>query len=414
MRNLAHISIIFCLCLFLTHDIYSQQTISGNILAVEDSMPIIGAHILLKGAVVGTSNSPDGSFIFTTNSFPVNITFSHVSFQNKDIEIKKPSSNLTIQLSKKINTLPDVNVNSVPQRNIIKGKKIYVIDYGFEGDSILLLAYKNLNEIKASLILINSDGDTLSSAKLDDFDYIYADCFQNNHLISSRFASQIFVDDHNIRLLYKIKKDSFLNIFNSIEAYKNSKFYIHKNSASNQIVKKYIFDSKDSTFKIFRNFTDEAGLERLSDKSRLQSMDGYTSADARLEEMCFYNKKILPLMIVGDSIIIFNTLENLIEIYSCSGNLLSSKKMSFHQSRFWDKNFIQDKITGKIFTQFTKLGITSLCEINLKNGELEREIKIPQMNFVQKISVHNNRIYFLYNDNENHLYKQIFAMNYEI
>ena len=88
--------------------------------------------------------------------------------------------------------------------------------------------------------------------------------------------------------------------------------------------------------------------------------------------------------------------------------------MSFHQSRFWDKNFIQDKITGKIFTQFTKLGITSLCEINLKNGELEREIKIPQMNFVQKISVHNNRIYFLYNDNENHLYKQIFAMNYEI
>ena len=262
--------------------------------------------------------------------------------------------------------------------------------------------------------MINSDGDTLSSAKLDDFDYIYADCFQNNHLISSRFASQIFVDDHNIRLLYKIKKDSFLNIFNSIEAYKNSKFYIHKNSASNQIVKKYIFDSKDSTFKIFRNFTDEAGLERLSDKSRLQSMDGYTSADARFEEMCFYNKKILPLMIVGDSIIIFNTLENLIEIYSCSGNLLSSKKMSFHQSRFWDKNFIQDKITGKIFTQFTKLGITSLCEINLKNGELEREIKIPQMNFVQKISVHNNRIYFLYNDNENHLYKQIFAMNYEI
>ena len=273
------------------------------------------------------------------------------------------------------------------------------------------MSYKNRKQNQAALITINAEGDTLKSCEIIKPDYLYGDCFGINHLIDKYNSSQIFVDSSDIKLLYQVKKDSFLNMFKSIVGYSNHRFYIRINDVANQVVRLYLLDSRDTIFREIVTLVDEGGLERLSDKGRLQSTKGYSAADARFEEMCFYNPKVIPIFISNDSIFIFNTIDDKLEIYNNSGRILGMSDFDFHHSRYWDKKILQDRMTGRIFTQFTKGGVTTIAEVDLHTGKLGNKTKIPKMNFVQKISVNDNKIYFLYNDVTNNSYKQIYSMN---
>jgi len=398
--------------IFSSIGLFAQSTLTGCILSQQDSLPVIGAHLIINGTVRAATQAPDGSFSLSEKHFPVYVNISHISYYQTTIKIQNPNDKIQIFLKRKEFSLPQTEISAIPQRNLIKDKKIYVIDYAFEGNSILLLSYKNQKQNQAALITINTDGDTLKSCDIHKPDYLYSDCFGINHLINKYMASQVFVDSNDIKLLYEVKKDSFLQIFNAIVGYSDHKFYIRQNDWSNQVVRLFVFDSKDTSFAEFATIVDEGGLERLSDKSRLQNAKGYSPSDARFEEMCFYNSKVVPIVVRNDSVLIFNTIDNKLEIFNCSGNVLGAIDFDFHLSNNWDKKIMQDRITGKIYTQFTKGGITTLAEVNIQTGTLGKITEIPAMNFVQKISINDNKVYFLYNDIHNNSYKQIYSMRF--
>jgi len=390
--------------------LFAQISVSGTILSSRDSSAVPGTHIIINGTVATTTNS-NGSFSFTVKRLPVFLTISHVAFIPRQVEINEKSNRTRIFIQQKTISLPQYEVSAIPQHNLIKNKKLYVTDYAFQGNDLVLLSYKNRKTNQSALILINDNGDTLKSCSLQLPDFIYSDCFGINHLIDNHNASQIFIDENDIKLLYKIQKDSFLQIFKSIIGYDGRRFYIRRNELQNQVVSIYVFDTQDTAFHNFATITDDAGLERLSDKARLQSSKGYSFADARFEEMCFYNEKPVELLIRNDSILIFNPVDCCIEIFDTTGRNMANINAGFFNSRHWDKKILQDKITGRIYTQFTKGGITTIAEIDIKNGKTGKRIKIPQMNFVQNIKINNNKIYFLYNDTSNYSYKQIYSMN---
>lgn len=410
-RKLINLIILIGIGFSLPLGLFAQSCITGYVLCQQDSMPVNSAHLVVNGTVRAATQAPDGSFSFSVDKFPVYVTISHISYYHTTIKVNDTHQKLNVFLERKMTTLPQVEISALPQRNLIKDKKIYVIDYAFEGNSILLLSYKNRKQNQAALISINSNGDTLKSCDIQKPDYLYGDCFGINHLINKYTAQQIFVDSDDIKLLYQVKKDSFLNMFSSIVGYSNHKFYIRVNEVENQVVRLFVFDSQDTSLRELVTIVDERGLERLSDKGRLQSAKGYSAADARFEEMCFYNSKVIPIFIKNDSVVIFNTIDDKLETYNNRGKLLGITDFDFHHSGTWDKKFMQDRITGKIYTQFTKRGVTSIAEVDIHTGELDKKTKIPAMNFVQKIAVNDNKIYFLYNDLANNSYKQIYSMN---
>lgn len=385
------------------------QSLSGYVLNINDSTPIPGVHLTIQGTVRATSQSPSGSFLIDEIYKGKTVTVSHIGFDIKKVNLSEP--NTTIYLSPKIHQLNSVNISSKPFINIIADKKMYIIDFAFYKNQLLAISLNNRKDNNANLVLINQFGDTNRSTAIENPEFLFTDCFNNQHLIEKNIASQIFVDSIDIKLLFPAEKEYFINTFEQIIGYSNGRFLIRKDHFANQVVEFIIVNSIDTSSKILTVIADEAGLERLSDRGRLEGSIGFTEHDARFEAMCFYSKKDLYTIIDNDLIMIFNTVSNKIEEYDFDGSKISETDFDFHLRKDWDKIIIRDDFTHKIYAQFTKNGITTLSEIDKKNGQLINHVTIPGINFAQKIKINDHKIYFLYNDPANGDYKQLFAMN---
>lgn len=405
MRKSLTIWIVLLICTLTLN----SQSINGLIVDKKTGNPLVGAHFIEDGTRRVFISKPDGSFEIEVTKIPTVINISHVGYKTKSVELKR-FDEIIVSMEVDERKLSEVVISAIPQRNILKDKKIYVFDYGFDGENILLLGYTKKSSTKPSLMLINGRGDTLETKNLASGKSIYTDCFSTNHLITNQSASQIYYDGSAIQLLYEINKDTFMNSFNSIVGYRNGKFIIKQNLNSNQIVRFYSFDIADSSLKMLTEITDEGGIERLSDKGRLQSYQDYTKSDARFEEMCFYREKDIYTFLQNDSIIIFNTVDNLIQIYNFDGDKIHEVSFVAHVSRTWDRNFFMAN-ANSFYTNFTEQGITKVCRINISTGEIDKTIFIPKMNHTEKIKINGNKLYFLYKNSEVEDIKQLYCMN---
>lgn len=386
-----------------------QFTITGIVLNAADSTPIIGAHLTINGIVVATSREPDGSFLFSSQKHNEILKITHISYDSREIELN--NSKLIVYLKPSIKELQIVNISSKPYRNIISNTKMYLIDYTFYKNQLLAISLNNRKNKEAKLVLIGTEGDTTLSTEVDAPEYLFIDCFNNHHLIEKSMALQIYIDSAKISLIYPNQKDVLLNTFDQIIGYYDHKFLLRRNYFENQLVEFILFDELTRKAILLTSIIDEGGMERLSDKARLQSSEGYSEHDARFEAMCFYAKKDIITLFDSNLIRIFNTVDGLMEIYDFEGNLLNSVKMSFYTGKGWDKCILTDETNGKLYTHFTVAGITTLYEIDKTTAQINQPVKIPGINFAQKIKVNSGKIYFLYNDAANSDYKQLFAMN---
>ncbi len=401
--------LIIWMLLMLNFVVINAQTINGLVVDKKTGNPLVGAHVIEEGMRRVFISKPDGSFELAVSTIPTTINISHVGYKTKSVELKRYEE-IIVSMEEDEKKLSEVVISSLPQRNILKSSKIYVFDYGFEGDKILLLGYTQKSKSKPALMIINSLGDTLETRNIPSGNRIYTDCFDINHLITQSTASQIHYDGKAIQLLYETHKDTFLNSFNSIVGYYDGKFLIRQNTNSNQMVRFFTFNFADSSLNMLTEIVDEEGLERLSDKGRLQSYQDYTKSDARFEEMCFYREKELATFLQNDSIIIFNTVDGKIEIFNFQGTKIHEATFLAHQSRFWDRNFFMAN-GNSFYTNFTEQGITKVCKINIANGEIDKTIYIPKMNHTEKIKINGNKLYFLYKNSEVEEVKQLFCMN---
>jgi len=315
---------------------------------------------------------------------------------------------LNVYLTPATYELGTFEISSLPYRNIIADKKLYVIDFDFYDNQLLAISLNNRRLRESQLILISENGDTAKATNINNPEYLYKDCFGNHHLIEEKTASQIFQDSLRLLLLYPNNKDIFLNSFASIEGYYNGRFLLRIDRFDNQVIDFYLVDENSQAIFKLTTIADEAGLERLSDKGRLQSMEGYSEHDARFEEMCFYNKK--PVLSISENgyIFIFNTVENSIEKYDYHGNFYFQKEIDFAQRPGWEETILYDEKNGTYFTAFSKGGITTIYELYIDEGKLGKSMKIPNLQYVQKLKINNGKAYFLYNDPSNYEYKQLF------
>ncbi len=256
-------------------------------------------------------------------------------------------------------------------------------------------------------MIINNNGDTLKSKKIKDIDEIYQDCFDINHLLCEEMAYQVFIKKNSIDLIYPVKIDSFKNSFYTVLDKNDQHFYYRINTFANQILDFYVFDEEKRDLFNFRTIADDAGLERLSDRARIIS----SGSHPRFEQMFYYSKKHAPLLIIEDTILIFNYINDKIEFYKPNGDFISSVDIKYHKNRNWKKELYLDEATNNIYTVIKDGGISTLYKVDYHNGQTTAVLKIPKFQFVQNIKVKNNILYFLFNDVEEYNYKQLFTMN---
>ncbi|SDD83674.1 TonB-linked outer membrane protein, SusC/RagA family [Pricia antarctica] len=65
----------------------AQGTITGNVTASVDGLPLPAVNVVVKGTTVGTTTDFDGNYEITVNDFPVILVFSSLGYAEKEVEV---------------------------------------------------------------------------------------------------------------------------------------------------------------------------------------------------------------------------------------------------------------------------------------------------------------------------------------
>ncbi|MFH2142248.1 MAG: hypothetical protein ABIJ97_07495, partial [Bacteroidota bacterium] len=228
------------------------------------------------------------------------------------------------------------------------------------------------------------------------------DCLDNLYIVNKDSAFKINLIEKNVYYEKGLEIESFKEKLLPCVTNLNNITYLKQYYYNNQVLSYYSINSEDSLLKEFRIIADYAGLRMLIDRDRFNAMGTKppSEADKRFEEMCFFDPIFAPLVKVKDKICIFNYVDSVIEIYNKYGKSVNEIPVRFHSDKTWKEEIYVDNITGKVFTLFKKNGISTIKEINMTDGKLERSIKIPNLYFIEKIKINDDCIYFLYRKNE--------------
>jgi hypothetical protein len=371
-----------------------------------------GAGIQIAGTANVSLSDTDGNFSIKTKTLPVTLLFSHLCYQERSITIG-PSENLffMIRLSKKTKLLPSLTVKTEKPVNITGNQAVFITDYEFSGNNILVLAYNYKLNSKIFLSLLNENGDTLCSTRLKEQGKLFRDCFNKDHFITPATAWQVLADSASIDLVYPEDLEVFEEQILPVLAELNGKYFFGKHYYHDQLLQYYYYDKKTAKAEEMRVIMDESKLFMLRDRGRIINGADDPEMQERFEDMAFYRPVYAPMIKLHDTICIFNFTDSILEFYSDSSKLIKEIPISFHNNKFWKREIFVDDATGKVYTLFRKNGISTIREINMKSGELANSTVIPELPYIDKIKINNHAIYFLYTEHSDLAdYKKLYKM----
>jgi hypothetical protein len=404
---------IYISLIIISFTVQSQNfTVSGIITDKNSGKPVADIHISVFGKKTGAVSDKNGKFNIAIDKAPVTLLFTHINYHDFQKTIKENKDvTLNIILGKRTYVSDTVIITKNRIHDMIEKKPLYVWDYDFYGDSILLLAcrYRKVNE--PLLVLMNNFGDTITTYEVSKPERLFRDCLDNIHLVTKKFAYQIFYDAISLQLHSPMETADFDSLFPRCIESINNNLYLKDYYLRNQVLLYFSVNTKDGKQKKIRVIGDEDGLERLAFNNRFWAMGpSPNESDLRFEEMCFFDPIFAPLVKMGDSLIIFNYVDDKLEFLTQDGEIINEIPISFHKNKFWKEEIYVDEPSRKVYSLFKQNGITGVREINLKNGELGKEIKIPDFVHIENIKIRDNVLYFLYIEKQGLEYKKLYKM----
>jgi hypothetical protein len=242
------------------------------------------------------------------------------------------------------------------------------------------------------------------------------DCFKNVHLVTDKFARQLFFDsDSSFQFLPKYTRAVFDSTLGPC-VLKLDTEVIMKHTLPPGIIELTTFDTKRSSpfldyYKVSKHKKELFYPVRYN--KRMQEMIDYAIRDSYLEPnpyirdnqlALFFNKVAGPLyapvFLKNDTVILFNFQENKIVFLSRSGLLLGSVTIDKDQfSTMRDFEIVCDNGAQKFYVKLKEFDKCVIRQIDVYTGKSLRTVKIEKV-FARNIQIVNNRIYYLVKEKE--------------
>lgn len=413
--------LFICLMLFLVPRIpgYAQSNYTAVYGVITDStsgQPVSEVHVSVKGTKTGAVSNAKGYYELKIKDIPAKLVFSHVSYEPREITVfSRASRRIDVSMILDINLLKPVEVTDI--KDLIEKKPLFIYDYCFYKENLLLIAFKYQRLKNAYMVLMRPNGDTICSLPIDKPDRLYNGCLGYSHFFTGDLVYQVYYDSVNLRLIYPVNKKQFLESYTACVTKIKHKLFLQQYSYSDQVLEYIYYNLTDSTYNTLKVIIDEKGLRMLIDSLRFAGMNtvssGNSEADARFEKMCFFDPVFAPLFNLNGTPCIINYVDSRIELYNNKDSLIKETPIRFHKDPHWKEKVFADEKTGKVYTLFQKNGISYLYQINLNTGGLSNPIVIPRFQYIEKISVRNNFVYFLYKEKAYMAYKKLYRMKVE-
>ncbi len=437
MKNFIFISYL----LIVTLTVFSQETfitVEGYIFDNITGEPLENVNISLKDSKLGTITNGFGKFKITTRKLPITLIISHVSYETKYIAVRfEPLKELDIRLKPRTEELKGVVITSEKIDTLYKDDKYSVLDYELMDDGIILLIYK-YNLTRAELLFIEFTGKELFGLKILPGKplRLFKDCLGNIHIITKTKSFQVYSEGNRIKLYKGVDLNYFKEIMSYCKFIIGSKMYYTSYGFIDLVANFYYIDTVDKKNILFRTIADQQKLDFLKynpenysllsgsggpDLGDLKGLPGDRAIlnrirdmeiEKRFNQMAYFSPVYVPMFKLGDTVCVFNHPESKIELYDERDSLFKETPISYHKTgeknRFntivsafqrqnkWLKKIYVDPVQKKAYTLFfSNNGTKELKEIDLETGELVSIMRIP-FPYVEKISVHNGYVYFIY------------------
>jgi hypothetical protein len=412
--------------LIITLECQSQNpgfVLKGRVFDSKTKAPVSNASIYVNESRNGTTSAADGSYELKVPKTPAIVVISCVGYTRQYFTFTIPqTASFEVPLEPSLFEIPEVLVTAKRTPVSISDKQdIYVVDYDFYDNHIILLGNPGKRSAQTLLVMMDRMGKRILKKEIRQGTNLYRDPFNNLHLLTADTAYQVFFDGKDIKLLYPCDKKEFLDAFPEFLEIYQGKIILRQYAFDDQALMYYFYNPADTTIQrfwaeatpaIYRKVDGLMSSIRITPNGKSTSQFDLFNADERFIKMAYYAPIFCPLQIIRDTLYIFNFTNGTIETYGPRGFPLDTPTaITFHTSDDWQKRLYNDRVTGKIYTQFVRNGITELREINLKTGLLKDQvIKIPDFPFISKLMVHDGFLYFLYQEKQYPHFMRLYRM----
>jgi len=301
-----------------------------------------------------------------------------------------------------------------------KDTQYSVLDYEVDSSRVYMVIFRyRLGE--SELLCMSASGDTASCSGKLPFrpKRLFHDCLGHIHVLSNDTAYQVFRDSSILRLIYPVEIDRFRKTLSDCVASSGDLLFFRKTDRTNLGVEFYHINKKTSQRKHLTNANDEAKMKMLrrnSDDNAFLMMSSIPDGREAFQQWSWVKKVLYKpntstLHKINDVLCVFNTADYTLELYTLQGEFTSKLKLQVQNTNAgrWTTEIYIDDIDQKAYTSFLKNGKMTLYRIDLNNGDLKR-ITTSRHMYPQKVKVHNNFLFYLYDlpgegDNK-HMFRQ--------
>ncbi|MBI9066226.1 MAG: carboxypeptidase-like regulatory domain-containing protein [Salinivirgaceae bacterium] len=404
-RNLFYILVLAMLFISMAICNYScaqQINLSGYVIN-HNKTPIADVNIKVLGTNKGTKTNIQGYFSLKDVVNPSTILFSHLSYENYYGKlVSDKDSQYHVVLRPKTYMLGEISIQKNVKRRLTD-KYEYISSFEIFEDKIIYIGLQNRRLNRASLVLLDFSGKVITKLPIEGKSELFKDCIGNVHLVQSDTAYQLFYDGIKIHKLYPASKEFFYEKLNDCITTSNNLFIYKKYYNNNQTLLYYSVNSE--TGKYHDMWMDESALG----KSIFNQKKYLNEFEERFYKEIFVKPIYCPMFKANDEIIVFNHIDNTIDVFNEHGIFIDSRRIVYHASKKWDNLILHDEGTESFYAVFDNGGIKTLIKINEEKGTLtEEKYMINGKPFPKNLKIHNGVALFIYRDKDNLGYSRLY------
>lgn len=395
---------LFFLCC-ITVFAQPKENISGTIFDSISKKTIANAEVVNLNQSNKTFSDQNGNFTISSTSFPCVLEIHILGGITKKIKIDNANNSVQVDIFCKPIELSAVQISCNLPVQIMAGKKYYITDYEFLGDNLILLAFDYQNMMSPTLLLTDTNGDTLSRLLVWKPLKLCKDFDGKVFFVNKTTSFEISVENNQIKLTNPISNEKYAETNDVIIDHVEDNYFLKQFQFNNQILSFYSYDGINDKLNCFRTISDNDNILR----NRWGSYFDGKEEDIRFQQLIMLKEVFAPFVRLADTIYLFNFLESKLEKYALNTDTLNQISITFQKEKNYERSLFVDENQSKVYNLFVRNGISFLKEIDLCSGKIAKTIQIPEFVFVENIKVHNGSVYFLYKekylDDEKKLFK---------
>ncbi|NRA10834.1 MAG: hypothetical protein HRT57_02630 [Crocinitomicaceae bacterium] len=392
---------------------------------------VIGSKSFYK-----TSNSKG---VFSFKAYPgngVKYKLNHTQFESSEVfkrishKFRKDTLNYMFKMKYiKTQQLGDIIIPAPGVPKIVYiNPKLHIQDFEIQNNGdILMLAYSKQLRKGSELVLF--DGLKIKSKfQVPDLaEEIIRDYRGNSHVVCKDAIYGIHATDETIGIS-TLDKQYYLTYLAPIVDTNKTRMYFSNFNPDYPAFEYFVFDQRDSVYKKIMEIEDEFMMELYRSEYKwvdiraklwAKNKELETGVDAEIwvganyfTQSLYYKELYAPMFHRNDSLFVFDYYKDKLFTFDADGDAVDSVGIYHHynpKSTGWEKNLMQDRVTGEIYALFDRAGYSYLGWVDTKTGEIKEQVKLAHR-YVEKIIVHENFIYYVYREFEStdkkHLWRE--------